>query len=35
MTAPLLEMRRITKRFPGVNALTDVSLEAYRENHLP
>lgn len=29
MTAPQLEMRRITKRFPGVQALTDVSLEAY------
>ena len=29
MAAPQLEMRHITKRFPGVQALTDVSLEAY------
>jgi ABC-type sugar transport system ATPase subunit len=29
MAAPQLEMRHITKRFPGVQALTDVSLTAY------
>ena len=29
VAAPQLEMRHITKRFPGVQALTDVSLEAY------
>ena len=28
MAAPLLEMRDITKKFPGVTALTDVSIHA-------
>jgi ribose transport system ATP-binding protein len=30
MTGPLLELRRITKRFPGVTALDDVSLSVGR-----
>src|SRR5207253_1063290 len=29
MPAPLLELKGITKRFPGVLALSDVSLEVY------
>ena len=29
MTTPLIEMRHISKAFPGVQALKDVSLAAY------
>src|SRR5262245_52881683 len=36
MTTPLIEMRHISKAFPGVQALKDVSLAAYgSEAHMP